>query len=98
MKTKDNWEEKVNLEEEIQGLRKMQIDYINLMLFLKCIRESLNDAWKKDGFTYDGLNKTANFIGSQIDGYNYGSFDVSDLSYSIDRIHERLTDNLNKLE
>jgi hypothetical protein len=98
MKTKDNWEEKANLKGDIQGLRKMQIDYINLMLFLKCIRESLNAAWKKDGFTYDGLNKTANFIDSQIDGYNYGSFDVGDLSYNIDKIHERLTGDLNKLE
>ncbi len=98
MKTKDNWEEKATINENIQGLRKMQIDYINLMLFLKDIRESLNSAWEKDRYTYDGLNKTANFIDSQIDAYHFGSFDVGNLSYSIDEIHERLTNNLKKLE
>lgn len=98
MKTKDNWEEKATINENIQGLRKMQIDHINLMLFLKDIRESLSSAWEEDRYTYDGLNKTANFIDSQIDGYNFGSFDVGSLSYNIDEIHQRLTNNLKKLE
>lgn len=98
METKENWEEKANLKEEIQGLRKMQIDYINLMLFLKDIRTSLNNAWGKDKYTYNGLTQTAKLIDSQIDGYNYGSFDVNGISGQIDSIHERLTLNANNLE
>lgn len=97
MITEENWEKKANLKDDIQGLRKMQIDYINLMHFLKDIRASLEDAVEKGKYTYDGLTQTAKFIDSQLEGYNYGSFDVRELSFYIDRINERLiliADNL----
>jgi hypothetical protein len=97
MQTNDNWEEKGILNEELSALRQIQMEYTTLMLFLKDIRESLNNAYEIDGYTLEGLTKTAELLESQIDGYNHTSLAVSGLSCTISEIHDRLLSDLKKI-
>jgi hypothetical protein len=85
---------------ELQAIKEMQDDYVNLMLFLKDIRQSINDSYisETSSYSFEGLKKTIDLIESQIDSYHYSSFAVGDISFRTSEAYKRLQKQLSILQ
>lgn len=91
MEKNTNWKFKEDLKSNIEALRELQIDYNNAMFFLKDISDLLSRSWEeKNGYSFEGLKETAKLIDSQIDGYRFDSFSVSNVNFHISEINKKL--------
>jgi hypothetical protein len=58
-----------------------------LLLLVKNIKDSLNEAWEVDGYTYKGLNNAAQYIQKQMESYMYEPSYIADNSCGIEQIY-----------
>lgn len=97
MKTQEEYG--IELEPCINGLKEIQVEYLRVMIFLKDIREKLNDAFIDGSYVNEKLIELADLISHSIDGFKDSSKEVSDATFDMSQaceVLEHINSKINK--
>jgi hypothetical protein len=88
--------EKEDLQSNINTLRKLQIEYLEIIGFLKEISTNLNNSFdvELNDYKHDSIKELINSIDCQLDVYSKSSLELSNINCSINNLCELIEDRL----